>query len=136
MLRTVKRILLIAAVATTGMAASVGTAHASSSVRLVSAAGVVAATQPTTRIERSGSALVWVPMRVRGLAAPGTCSSSNYSFLILNRTRVAQQVMYQGSPLFSPIPAKQGLYVCASGALRATFSLQADRSAKLRIVIT
>jgi hypothetical protein len=66
----------------------------------------------------------------------GTCSSTNYSFLIINKTRAAQQIIYRGSPLFSPIPAKQGLYVCASGALRATFTLQADANAKLKIVIS
>ena len=52
MLRTVKRVLVIAAITTTGVAASVATAHASatSGPRLVSAVGVVAATQPTVNL--------------------------------------------------------------------------------------
>ena len=136
MLRTVIRMLVIAAVVTTGMLASAGSVDASARVRPLHAAGVVAVTPPTTNIEGRGSALRWVPRSLTAVHVSGTCSSTNYSFLILNKTRAAQQIIYQGSPLFSPIPAKQGLYVCASSRLRATFSLQADPNAKLRIVIT
>jgi hypothetical protein len=136
MLRTVKRMVVIAAVATTGMVASVGSVHASAAVRTVSAARVVAVTPPTTNIEGRGSALRWVPRSLTAVHVSGTCSPTNYSFLILNKTRASQQIIYQGSPLFSPIPAKQGLYVCASARLKATFSLQADANAKLKIVIT
>ena len=136
MLRTVNRMLIIVAIGTSVVATSVTTARASTSVRLASAAAGIVGTQPTTNIEGHAATLKWVPNSVRALPAPGTCSSTNYSFLILNKTRRTQQVMYQGSPLFSPIPRNNGLYVCASGKLRATFALQANAHALLKVVIT
>ncbi len=136
MLHTVKRMLVIAAVATTCVIASTGTAQASTSTaKLVSSVAVVA-TRPTTSIEGKGANLRWVPRTIAAPAAPGTCSSTNYSFLIVNKTRATQQVVYRGSAFGSPIPPKNGLFVCGSGAIRGTFSLQADPNARLKFNIT
>ena len=136
MFRTVSRMLVVIAIAGSGIAASAGTAQAATSVRLSSAAGAVAATQPTTNIEGKGSNLKWVPKSVHALPVSGTCASTNYSFLVLNKTKATQQIVYQGKPLFTPIPPKNGLYVCASGPIKATFKLQADPGAKLKLTVT
>jgi hypothetical protein len=136
MLRTAKRMLVIAAITTTGVAASVGTAHASTSVRLVSAVGTVSATQPTTNIAGKGSALKWSPKSVKALPVSGACAATNYSFLIINKTKSSQQVEYSGGALGSPIPPKNGLYVCASGKIKTTFWLLADPNALLKVNIT
>jgi hypothetical protein len=136
MLSTVKRVLVIAAVATAGVAASAGTAHASTAVRVTSGVGSVALTTPTTNVEGTGSALKWVPATIRAKAVAGTCSSTNHSFLIVNKTKANQQVEYSGGALGAPIPPKNGLYVCASGAIKTTFWLKADKAAKLKVNIT
>ncbi len=136
MLRTITRMLVVFAVAGSGVAASAGTAHASTWVRPWSAVGAVGATQPTTNIDGRGHNLKWVPNSVKALPISGTCSSTNYSFLVLNKTRATQQIEYKGQPLFKPIPPKNGLYVCASGPIKATFTLKADAGAKLRLVVS
>lgn len=136
MLRTITRLLVVIAIAGSGIAATAGTAHASAAIRLSSAAGVVAASQPTTNIEGKGHNLKWVPKSVKALPVSGTCSSTNYSFLVLNKTKATQQIVYKGKPLFTPIPPKNGLYVCASGPIKATFTLQADPGAKLRLTVS
>lgn len=136
MLRSITRMLAVIAIAGSGIAADAGTAHASASSRLSSGAGAVATTQPTTNIEGRGHNLKWVPNSVKALPVSGTCSSTNYSFLILNKTKATQQIEYQGKPLFTPIPPKNGLYVCASGPIKATFTLKADSGAKLRLVVS
>ncbi len=137
MLRTVTRVLVIAAVATTGVAASMGTAHASASApRLVAALSAPVATHPTTLIEGSGKKLRWVPKTIAATSVAGTCTSTNFSFLITNKTKVAQQVKYQGKPFSTAIPPSHGLFVCASGAINGTFTLKADAKAKLTFTIT
>jgi hypothetical protein len=136
MLHTVKRMLVVAALATTCVIASIGTAQAStSSARLVSSVAAVAS-QPTTSIEGRGSALKFIPKTVTAGAVAGACSSTNYSFLIVNKTKATQQIVYRGSVFGSPIPPKNGLLVCGSGAIKGTFSLQADPKAKLKFNIT
>ena len=136
MLRTVRRLLVIAAVATTGVIASVGTAHASSSSAALTWSVTAVAAQPTTSIQGTGSALKFVPRSVTARHITGTCTATNYSFLILNKTRATQQVTYKGAAFGPPIPPKNGLLVCATGAIKGTFSLRADPLARLHFTIT
>jgi hypothetical protein len=137
MLRTVTRVLVIAAVASTGVAASMGTVQASASApRLVATLSAPVATQPTTLIEGSGKKLKWVPKTINATSIQGTCASTNFSFLITNKTTTAQQVEYQGKPFSLAIPPMHGLYVCANGAIKGTFKLKADAKAKLTFNIT
>jgi hypothetical protein len=137
MLRTVTRVLILAAVAVTATATSMDTAHASGAApRLVAVLAAPVATQPTTLIEGSGKKLKWVPKTINATSVAGTCSRTNYSFLITNKTKVAQQVTYQGMAFNLPIPPKEGLFVCADGAISGTFTLKADAKAKLTFHIT
>jgi hypothetical protein len=137
MLRTVTRVLVIAAVAITATATTVGPAHASGAApRLVAVLAAPGATQPTTLIEGSGKKLKWVPKSISATSVAGTCSSANYSFLITNKTKVPQQVKYQGKNFNVPIPPQRGLFVCADGAVTGTFTLKADAKAKLTFHIT
>jgi hypothetical protein len=137
MLRTVKRVLVIAAITTTGVAASVATAHASTAgPRLVTAVGAVAATQPTVNLSGKGKALTWTPKSVKAKPVSGTCAAGNYSFLIVNNTKANQQVEYSGGPLGSVIPPKDGLYVCGSGKIKTNFWPKADPKALLKVTIT
>ena len=136
MLHTLKRMLVIAAVAATGVIASVGTAQASTSSAAPASSVAAAAAQPTTVIKGSGSALKFVPRSVTATHVSGNCTSTNYSFLIVNRTRATQQVIYKGASFGSPIPPRNGLFVCGSRPIKGTFSLHADPLAKLHFIIT
>lgn len=119
------------------MATSMGAAHASGAApTLVAVLSAPGAAQPTTLIEGRGNNLRWVPNTITATSVAGTCSSANYSFLITNKTKVAQQVRYQGKNFNLPIPPQQGLFVCADGAVTGTFTLKADRKAKLTFHIT
>jgi hypothetical protein len=135
MLRTVKRVLVIAAIATTGVVASAGTGHAAAAPRFITHVGAVASTPPTTNLSGKGSALKWAPKSVKGLPVSG-CSASGYSFLILNKTSATQTIEYSGGSLQPPIPPKEGLYVCASGKIKTTFWPEADSKAILKVNIT
>jgi hypothetical protein len=138
MLEPVKRLLAVAAITTAALAASAATADASTSTvtPLVTATSAVAVTQPVTNLEGKGSALKWSPKSIKAAPVPGACSATNYSFLILNETKVDQQVEYSKGALGSLIAPKDGLYVCSSGPIRTTLWPEADRKAKLKMDIT
>jgi hypothetical protein len=137
MLDTVKRVLVIAAITTTGVVTSVATAHASAAPRLATAVGAVATTLPTTNLSGKGSALKWAPKSIKGAPTSSGCVAPGpYSFLILNKTKADQQIEYSGGPLGSPIPPKEGLYICGTGKLKSTFWPEADPNALLKVTIT
>jgi hypothetical protein len=86
------------------------------------------------------TANVFKPVKVVGpkIAVGSTCSSTNYSFFIANRSGRTQQVTLGGSAFGSPMPAKSGLYVCGSGGtkpIHATFSLSINTAAVLTATI-
>jgi hypothetical protein len=137
MLNTVTRAVVIAAIATTGMFAGAGAAHAAApatGVTAVSSASTL--TPPTSVIKGSGTTRRFVPNSVTAAPATGTCSSTNYSFLIHNSTLHTQTIMYLGAQLGSPIKPKQGLYVCAAGAGTGKLTLKGDVKAFLKFTIT
>jgi hypothetical protein len=117
------------------VALSAGTATAAPAAHLSTGkATAVAATAPTVNIK--GSTAVYRPHRVTGAIVTGTCSSTNYSFLILNGTHKTQQVTLNGAAFGSPIPKGGGLYVCGTGEIKATFSLASNTAAVLNATIT
>jgi hypothetical protein len=120
MLPTIRRCLAIAAVATAGVFASVGTAHAApatqhasfraASVRTVHGFETVKNTYIVQR-NRLGVSYKFSPNHVR---VPD-CSNPNVfdSFNITNNSAVTQQPTFGGSPLLSPIApgATEGITV-------------------------
>jgi hypothetical protein len=137
MLRTVKRVLVIAAIATTGVVASAGTGHAAAAPRFITHVGAAATTTlPTTNLSGKGAKLKWAPKSIKGAPTSTECATAPYSFEILNKTKASQQIVYSGGDLGSPIPAGQGLYVCGSGKIKTTFWPAADPKAILKVTIT
>jgi hypothetical protein len=137
MLNTVKRVMVIAAIATTGIFAGAGTAHAAAQATGLSAVSSASTlTAPTSVIKGAGKTRKFVPNSVTAAPATGTCSSTNYSFLIHNSTMHTQTIMYLGAQLGSPIKSKQGLYVCAAGAGTGKLTLKGDVKAFLNFTIT
>jgi hypothetical protein len=136
MLDTLKRGAVIIAVATGGLFAASGTAQAASPVALSAVAVNAATTRPTSKIEGTGTALRFVPKSVTAAPTTGTCTASNYSFLVVNDTKVGQQVMYMGAALGKIIKPKNGLLVCANGAGTGKLSVKRDPKAILSFTIT
>jgi hypothetical protein len=136
MLETLKRGAVISALATAGLFAASGTAHAASPVTLSAVAVNAATTGPTSKIEGTGTALKFVPKSVTAAPTTGACTTTNYSFLIVNETKVGQQVIYMGAALGNIIKPKNSLLVCANGAGTGKLSLKRDRKAILSFTIT
>jgi len=138
MLPAVKRVLIVVAIAATGVFASLGTAQAATgTARLTSAAASPdGCCAPTSKIEGTGKALKFVPKTVTAAPVAGTCSSTEYSFLVVNETKATQHVTYMGSPYGPALPPKQRLYLCFSSAGVGTLSLTKDPKAKLKFTIT
>jgi hypothetical protein len=137
MLPRIHRILAISALAATGIVAGAGSAHAAIGTRLTwSASSGATATLPSSKIEGTGRALRFVPKSITAGPTVGTCSSTNYSFLVINSTMRSQQIIYMGMPLGSPITPKQGLLVCANGAGTGSLTVRRDPKAKLSFTIT
>ena len=137
MLPRIRRILAISALAATGIVAGAGSSHAAIGTRLTwSASSVAVGTLPSSKIEGTGRALRFVPKSITAVPTVGICSSTNYSFLVINSTRRSQQIIYMGVPLGSPITPKQGLLVCANGAGTGSLTVRRDPKAKLSFTIT
>jgi hypothetical protein len=137
MLSRTHRVLAITVLAATGFIAGVGSAHAATETRLTwSASSAPAASLPSSKIEGTGSVLRFVPKSITAGVTVGTCSSTNYSFLVINSTTRRQQIIYMGMPLGSPITPKQGLLVCANQAGTGSLKIQRDPKAKLSFTIT
>lgn len=143
MLPGVKPALVIAAIATTGAFASLGTAQAAtSSVKLSWAADAPAASSiPTSNIKVTGSALKFVPktLTVNQTGANGRCTKKSHSFNVTNRTSVSQQLESMGSPVLSAIPPGETEGICvfttngSAGSFRLT--LQKDANAVLTVKV-
>jgi hypothetical protein len=136
MLPTLQRTLAVTAICATGIIAGTGTAHATTVRTLTVAAAMSAASPPSSRIEGSGTALRFVPKSITGTTITGQCSTTNYSFLVVNDTKAKQQVVYMGAPLGNPIKPKQGLLVCDTATATGSLSLSRDSHATLRFAIT
>jgi hypothetical protein len=136
MLHTVTRALVIVAVATAGIFASSGAASAAAPLApLTAVTAAPVTTPPSSLIKGAGKTRKFVPNTVTAAPAAGTCSSTNYSFLVTNQTRATQTLMYNGTVL-GVIKPKLALFVCATGAGSGTITLKGDPKAKLAFTIT
>jgi hypothetical protein len=136
MLDTLKRGAVIITLATAGLFAASSTAHAASPVTVSAVAVNAASTGPTSKIEGTGTALRFVPKSVTGPPTTGKCTTSNDSFVIVNDTKVGQQVMYMGAKLGNVIKPRNSLLVCANGAGTGKLSVARDPKAILSFTIT
>jgi hypothetical protein len=91
----------------------------------------------TVKIVDKSKKAVYSPDKVSGPAV-STCSSTSYSFLVVNNTKANQTVTYEGKPLTGekPIKPKDGLYICGTAAGTGTFSLKSNKKATLAVTIT
>jgi hypothetical protein len=93
------------------------------------------ATLATVKIRTKSGKAVYSPTKVSG-PSEATCSATTYAFLIINNTKSDQTVTYRGAALGAAIPPKDGLYICATGAITATFHLKSNKKAVLHVTIT
>jgi hypothetical protein len=114
-------VLSVAAIATFITPASAAQATAIH----VTAAAHTAATGPNTNIQ--GTPAKWDPAKLTAPPVTGTCSATNYSFSIDNKTKKSQTISYKtgSSPKQTLATIKTGVKegICASGSKGAAFKL-------------
>ena len=118
MLPTIKRSLVIAVIATMGVFASVGTAHAASASRVSLHALSTSHVHGLTSAKNSNilpKGRTHFKFKPNAIKVPD-CSNPRVtgSFSVTNDSSVSQQAEYGGSPLGGPIAPGGVLYVCAS----------------------
>jgi hypothetical protein len=137
MLPVTKRVLGVAAIIAAGAFTGVSTAHASTTAaRAFTIVAAPAAGHPTTKIEGSGKALKWAPNKLKAKHAAGTCSSTNYSFKVVNTTSASQTITYKGAAIGAAIPAGATDLVCGSEPGNAVLALKADAKAHLTVSLS
>jgi hypothetical protein len=140
---TIKRILVIGAVTTVGVFASVGTTHAAAAPRFagghVASRPMVAGAKvlnsfivPTTKKEKFSPTKLTVPD-----VAGANCTQTTYSFLVTNITSATQQLAYGGSPVLNPIPSGTVSWVCVdNGGVGGSLVLNLVANPKAKLTIT
>jgi hypothetical protein len=112
-------------------------ASATGTFTTVASAPLVAVQGTTTTLSGSGSKVVFTPNRLTGvpLVPTSECSTSEYSFSIVNSTARSQKVTIDGA-LQAKISPEQGTVVCLGTAGKYTFTLRSSPSAVLKVVVT
>ena len=77
----------------------------------------------------------FVPSKLSAGVTVGTCSTTNYSFAVVNATKTSEQLLYKGSPAGPPIPPKFGLVVCAGSGI-VKFGLASNSKAHLTVTVS
>jgi hypothetical protein len=101
-------------------AAAVFAAPASASVTPAAVhmgAQAVAAAKPNTDIE--GTSAKWDPTKLTAAPITGTCSKTNYSFTITNKTKKSQTVQYKSGTTkktLGTLKAGEEAGICATGS--------------------
>ena len=124
-----------AAVGALGMTAMAGFIAPASAAQATAAAahmtGVAPAAKPNTNIE--GSPAKWAPAKLTAAPVKGTCSGTNYSFSVDNKTKKSQVIQYKsGSSKKTLGTLKKGekAGICATGAkgAKGTFYIKGSKS--------
>jgi hypothetical protein len=112
------RAAAVSALGVTAMAGFIAPASASQlAVAGARMAGPAVAAKPNTNIE--GSPAKWVPAKLTAAPIKGSCTKTNYSFSIDNKTTKAQTVQYKSGTTkktLGTLKAGQKAGVCATGA--------------------
>ena len=88
------RAAAVGAIGVTAVAGFVAPASAATAGVHVSTAGVhVAVRGPNTNIQ--GSPAKWSPTKLTGPPVSGTCSKTNYTFSITNKTKTTKTILYK-----------------------------------------
>jgi hypothetical protein len=142
MLPTIKRIVVIGVITTTGLLASAETTHAAPALRFTAHVGsrsLVASSKvinsfivPTTKNAKYSPTKLTVP------DVPGAdCTYTDYSFLITNVTTVTQQPTSDGSPFLDAIPSGEVEWLCStSGGIGGSFTINLAVNARAKLTIT
>jgi hypothetical protein len=139
---TIKRLLVIGLITTTGLLASAETTHAAPTLRFTGHVGsrsLVASSKvinsfivPTTKSAKYSPTKLTVPD-----VAGANCTETNYSFLITNVTSVTQQPSYAGSPFLGAIPSGSVEWLCStSGGNGGSFTINLAVNAKAKLTVT
>jgi hypothetical protein len=140
---TIKRLLVIGAIATTGMFASVSTTHAAPAPHF---AGGHVASRPMIAGAKVLNTFI-VPKKAKEGFSPtkltvpdvtgANCTQTNYSFLVTNITVDTQQLAYGGSPILNPIPSGTVEWICVdNGGVGGSLVLNLAANAKANLTIT
>jgi hypothetical protein len=139
---TVKRILVVGAIATTGVFASVGTTHAAAAPRftghVLSGPLVASAKVVNSFIVPKGAKEGFSPAKLTVPDVTGTaCAVTDYSFAVSNFTTSTQQLTNAGSPIANPIPEFTAELICADdGDVGGSFVLNLAANPKAKLTIT
>jgi hypothetical protein len=139
---TIKRILVIGAVTTVGMFASVGTTHAAAAPRFAggheaSRSLIAGARVLNTFVVPTAKAEAFQPRKLTVPDVTGAnCSETTYSFLVTNITASTQQLTYGGSEVLNPIPTGTVEWVCVdNGGAGGTLVLNLSANPKAKLTI-
>jgi hypothetical protein len=126
------RAAAVGALGVTAMAGFIGPASASQvAATTAHMTGMAHAAKPSTIIE--GSPAKWVPTKLTAAPTKGTCSATNYSFSIDNKTTKSQTVQYKSGTkkkTLGTLKASEKTEVCGSGAkgAKGTFYIKGSKS--------
>jgi hypothetical protein len=114
------------------------TTNATGTVRTVPMATLTGQpeTTTTTTLSGSGAKVVFTPSRLTGVpvvVSTSDCSTSNYSFSIVNSTGRTQKVLLNGAIVTKILP-EQGALVCLDSPGKYTFALRSSSTATLKVV--
>jgi hypothetical protein len=113
------------------------TTNATGTVRTVPMATLTGQPETTTTtLSGSGAKVVFTPSRLTGVpvvVSTSDCSTSNYSFSIVNSTGRTQKVLLNGAIVTKILP-EQGALVCLDSPGKYTFALRSSSTATLKVV--
>ena len=99
---------------------------------LTATSAVTVATKPNTNI--TGSPARWNPTKLTAAPISGTCSRTNYSFTMTNKTAKAQTILYKTGTapkrLLGTLKRGEKAGICGKGAkgTKATFYIKGAKS--------
>jgi hypothetical protein len=85
-------------------------------------------------IKLSTGRVIYNPRTLTAPVTTGTCSTTNYSFSIHNKTAVPQQLIFNGAAYGNPIPAGGAQFVC-TGAGTLVFRVNSNRKTSLTVTV-
>jgi hypothetical protein len=132
---SVKHLAAAAAIVPT-LAIGMAAVPASAAPVIRTTAGIAAAKGPITDIEgKSAKVAVYKPTKLSAKTITGTCSTTNFSFAVINATKVKETITYGTESL--PLKPKYGEVFCAtSGSGVTKFGLKGNKKAVLTVTLS
>lgn len=125
------RAAAVGALGVTAMAGFIAPASAAQVAAAAHMTGVAPAAKPNTNLE--GSPAKWSPTKLTAAPVKGTCSKTNYSFSVDNKTKKTQTLQYKSGStkkLLGTIKASEKAGICATGSkgAKGTFYIKGSKS--------